>query len=150
MADAQEDTEALCARMAATTVSSSAKGYGVILDYSVESLEKLESVLQQMYEENQAIPISEQGLQVRSLALGAYIGEVMRKSASCGNWVRNSQFGENTFLLSFGGLQQTFPVRWAYTRIVTGPSESVVFKAKAVLSMVSGNGPLAGKPNIFP
>jgi hypothetical protein len=136
--------------MAETTVKSGAKAYGIMLDYSVESLEKLESILQQMHDENQATPISEQGLYARSLALGCYIGEVMRKAAGSGTWVRNSQFGENTFLLTLPGQHRTFPVSWARGRITAGPDETIPFKVKAILSIVSGHGPLANKPNIFP
>jgi hypothetical protein len=135
--------EAVCAQLAQTCVQSAKRAYSVELDFSLASLDTLDSVLQQMHEENLATPISAEGLGARCFALGAYIGEVLRREAGQGRWEKDSSFGSNTFPLTFGNDQSVFPMSWAEKRIVNGPEDNVVFKAKVWLSTWRGEGPFS-------
>jgi hypothetical protein len=136
-----DDAELICVKMAGTCVSASARAYNVDLDYSPESPGRLEVVLQSMHDEHLATPLSEHAVHVRCLALGAYIGEVLRRAATGGTWARDSEFGADTFPLTLAGNNRVFPVSWAQKRVLNGPGENVEFKANAVLSIVQGKGP---------
>jgi len=145
--DSKDEQKPIWIVMAESCVTSAKKAYGVDLDYSLESLGALENILQQMHEEHKATPISEQGMQARTISLGSYLGEVLRRASGSGTWARDSALGENTFPLIFANDQQLFPVGWVHKRIVNGAEDNIVFKAKVMLSTLRGEGPFAKGQN---
>jgi hypothetical protein len=128
-------------KMAATCIGSAIKAYGVSLDYSVASLDGLESVLDEMHREHLDRPISVEGMYARCIGLGAYVGEVLRKAVGGGTWQRNSEYGENTFPLILPITGSIFPTSWCRKRIENGEGDNVAFKAKLALSITQGKGP---------
>jgi hypothetical protein len=101
----------------------------------------LETVLKAMHEGHLATPINNQGIHVRCLSLGAYVGEVLRREIGQGVWRRDSEYGEYTFPLELPNVGSVFPTMWCRKRIENGEGDNVAFKARVVLSIAQGEGP---------
>jgi hypothetical protein len=120
-------------QLAAWAVADAEKENGIKLDYSTDSIEKVEEILgdlHQLYLKNPS-SISVDGL---AMAYGAYIGEAIRRNDPiCRNnpdckWEKDhSVTGENTYPFYWGS-GQSFPCVWSYKRITTGPSDNVWHK----------------------
>jgi hypothetical protein len=98
-----------------------AKSEGVVLDYSVESVARVEVLLAKVYDtgslsEDQAIDVGRR--------YGAYVGEVLRRKWG-GRWEQNHpHVGPNTYPLH---LPETdaFPMAWCVKRLMNGPEDNV-------------------------
>jgi len=123
-------------RLAEQSAASAQKIYKINLDFTIESLAVLDrDLLSRMHQENIDTPISEDGLTARSIGLGSYVGEVMRRKIG-GKWAQDSVAGEGTLPLTLSDGTQIFPVIWIAKRITDGPAEDIAFKAQTVLALV--------------
>lgn len=103
------------------------KYYQTNLDFSRESIEKVEEVLGKIHEDY-LTRTSEGGFQGLATAFGAYIGEVIRRAEPESKWERDHPAaGEKTYPLHWGG-GDIFPCTWCYKRIVNGPEDNVWHK----------------------
>jgi len=137
-----EDEEAkfqdVMRRLAEQSAASAEKNYKIKLDFTIESLAILErDLLSRMHKENIDTPISDEGLAARSIGLGLYVGEVIRRKIG-GTWAQDSVAGEGTFPLTLSDGTQIFPVSWIAKRITEGSDEDIVFKTQTVLALVQG------------
>jgi hypothetical protein len=131
---AEEKPDVAMKKMAQTTVDSIRTIYHVELNYSTESLSNLEKVLSDMHDEHVHTPIREQGLRIRSFAIGAYVGEVMRRRIG-GHWQEDkSATGDNLSLVLPSGTE-AFPLSWVYKRIVNGSDDNIEHKVAVVLEL---------------
>ena len=122
------EAEALMVKMAATCVGSAMKAYGISLDYSVASLDGLESVLNEMHREHLGRPISDEGMYARCVGLGAN-----RRSNAAGSGqdlARSSEYGENTFPLTLPTAGSVFPTSWCRKRIENGKATMLPSKRR--------------------
>ena len=113
--------------MANAAVEDAAKQDHIQLDYSVDSIRKVEDVLGRMHEEYRKDPNS---LSVTALAnmYGAYIGEVIRRTEPDASWQRDhSVFGKKTYPLHWSS-GDSFPMAWCYKRITEGDGDNVWVK----------------------
>jgi hypothetical protein len=103
--------------------------YETSLDYSPESVAKVEEILGKIHERNIKEPISEKQLVKESLRWGGYIGEVIIRIKPC-HWELNSKIGgEGSLPIVFENEKhETFPVGWCYKRIINGPEDNVWHK----------------------
>jgi hypothetical protein len=105
-----------------------AKEKGIVLDYSPESVEKVEEILAEIYEKNNRTPLLDSEIVKESLRWGGYIGEVARKIRNC-RWALDSKFGgEGSFPIVSDDKSECFPVRWCAKRIKNGEEDNVWHK----------------------
>jgi hypothetical protein len=99
------------------------------LDYSSESIEKVEQILGNLHELYVKSPssISANGL---GSAYGAYIGEVIRRAEPGARWERDDEVGgEKSYPIIWGaGSGHSYPMAWCYHRIVNGSEDNVWLK----------------------
>jgi hypothetical protein len=108
-------------------VKNADKEFNVKLDYSVDSIKKVEDVLgrlHDMYEKDKA------SLRVDALAnmYGAYIGEVIRRSEPGVKWEKDHPVaGEKSYPLHWAA-RDLFPMAWCHRRITEGDGDNVSVK----------------------
>jgi hypothetical protein len=108
-------------------VSIAKDSYGITLDYSPASVEKVEEILGKLYVEYQKKKTTE-GQRGLALAFGVYIGEVIKKEAGEGRWERDHPtMGEGAMPLYWKG-GASFPVAWCLKRLANGDEDNVWHK----------------------
>jgi hypothetical protein len=114
---------------ATKAVEIAASEYDTTIDYSPDSVAKVEEILGKIHEQNKSKPLSKDQLVIESLRWGGYIGEVIRRIKPC-HWELNSKIGgEGSFPIVFNNEKhETFPVGWCYKRIINGPEDNVWHK----------------------
>jgi hypothetical protein len=115
-----------------------ASTHGYELDYSWESLERLERLLDGLFATRNPLGRMRGKLSIRRFhrmvpLVGAYVGEVMRGQLG-GEWSVNDEFGEPGVLI--GPETWIFPVAKADKRFRNGHSDSLPFFADAMAAMV--------------
>jgi hypothetical protein len=113
--------------MANEAVDDAEKQDHIRLDYSIDSIKKVEEILGRMHDQYVKDRTS---LRVNALAsaYGAYIGEVIRRSEPETKWERDHpDFGEKTYPLHWSG-GNAFPMGWCYKRITKGDEDNVWVK----------------------
>jgi hypothetical protein len=110
--------------LASEAVDIADKTYGIKLDYSTESIQKVEVVLGKLHDEMLQRKSTE-GVRGLAMAFGAYIGESIRKGVPEAKWERDHPVaGEKSYPLHwFGG--DSFPIGWCLKRIMNGPEDNV-------------------------
>jgi hypothetical protein len=99
----------------------------VVLDYSEESIEKAEFVLGKLHEEYRTGKLTH-GTNGPAMAMGAYVGECIRRHEPGAHWERDHPIGgEKSYPLHWRG-GESFPMAWCYKRIVNGPEDNVWIK----------------------
>jgi hypothetical protein len=105
----------------------------VNLDFSSESIEKVEQILGNLHDLYIKNPssISANGL---GSAYGAYVGEVIRRTEPGARWERDDEVGgEKSYPIIWGaGSAHSYPMAWCYHRIVNGPEDNVWVKYKVL------------------
>ena len=114
-----------------------AKFWGVELDYSAESLEPLEKMMQTIYLSHGRMPLPEEILLSVANLYGAYLGEVLLR---CGladlgfDWMKNEEgeigIGREDFWMA--------PVTKVYKRITRGPEHSLMDFFECVFGLAIG------------
>lgn len=116
--------------LASAAVKDAREQNHVDLDYSSESIEKVEQILANLHDLYVKNPssISANGL---GSAYGAYIGEVIRRAEPGARWERDDEVGEKSYPIIWGaGSGHSYPMAWCYHRIVNGPEDNVWMKYK--------------------
>jgi hypothetical protein len=112
-------------------VKMASENRGVTLDYTPDSIQKVEEVLGNIHEEYQRTK-STRGLQGLAMAYGAYIGEVIRRSEPGAKWERSDTVvGENSYPMLWRG-GSSYVCAWCYRRITNGDEDNVWHKYLAV------------------
>ena len=113
-------------------VSIAKDSYGVALDFSPQSVEKVEMILGKLHVDYQKRGTSE-GQRGLALAFGVYVGEVIRKQAGEGRWERDHpQMGEGAMPLYWKG-HTSFPVAWCLKRLANGEEDNVWLKYRLIV-----------------
>ncbi|MEQ8634761.1 hypothetical protein [Gimesia maris] len=103
---------------AAKIVDIAKSEYDIDLDYSPESIKKVDQILGQMHREHLEKPFSEDQVIKRSILWGSYVGEVVRSNVSC-EWRATIglplQLDDETYL---------YPTDWCHQKIVDGGEEN--------------------------
>ena len=93
--------------------------FGIVLDYSPESLRKMDDAISTSFEKG------EEPLPTTALPLGAYVGEVVRVNLG-GDWHIAESVLESSIVISGpGGGQELYPFRRVVKRFVEGTSASL-------------------------
>jgi hypothetical protein len=124
-------TQELIDFLASAAVKDAREENHVNLDFSSESIEKVEQILSNLHDIYVKNPssISANGL---GSAYGAYIGEVIKRAEPGARWERDDEVGgEKSYPIIWGaGSGHSYPMAWCYHRIVNGPEDNVWVKYK--------------------
>jgi hypothetical protein len=100
------------------------------LDYSMKSIESIDTILDEIHRRHSNQAISERELSRIVLTWGGYVGTVLQRRNG-GHWQADSlTAGNNTYPLNCKN-QEAIPVIWCLQRIRRGPQESVLSKCQA-------------------
>lgn len=122
---------ALMHAVAAAAVGRAREAYGVELDFSPGSVERVEEILARLHEAARAgEPVDARR---EALTWGAYIGEVIIREKG-GRWERDhSAGGPGSFPLLWGD-HASFPIGWCGKRIENGEEDNVWVKYRALIA----------------
>ncbi len=136
----KESPDEFMANMAAQAVRHARDGYDVELDYSLQSVQKVEGVLGQLHE-MYATREDKRGIHACAIIFGAYIGETLKRHLGDGHWERDHPVGgEKSWpFVSKDGDAVSFPYVWCGKRIECGPEDNVWHKLQVLLSEVTPN-----------
>lgn len=99
--------------------------YDVQMDFSVESLEKIDQQLDLLSASYRAGKVKEADMGAGCLIWGAYVGEVIRKHHGGGEWSEGPDgTGHGTYPLIVRN-ETLYPCRWCVERVQNGNSVSV-------------------------
>ena len=106
------------------------------LDYTVESIKKVEEVLSGLHglyaKDHSSVAVN-----ALAMAYGAYIGEVIRKTEPNVRWEKNDSInGEKSPTLIWAGWQ-SYPMAWCYRRIINGDEDNIWTKYQALKERAS-------------
>jgi hypothetical protein len=127
LASSPEAAGDLMLQLAEEAVRIADQRYGIKLDYSPASIERVEEILGKLHDQyvKQRPAAGAGGTAER---FGAYVGEVIRRSEPGARWERDHPVaGKDSLPLHWGG-GESFPLGWCYRRIVNGPEDNVWFK----------------------
>jgi hypothetical protein len=107
--------------------------FNISLDYSLESIRKVEFVLGKVNEYYKKLP-SKEGMVGVALGFGAYIVKVIERHFGPVKWRRDDPISglKETFPLAWQG-DQIYPVGWCLKRILNGPEDDVWCKFRAIV-----------------
>ncbi len=126
-----KNTDEMMVYLAAEAVKDAEKENHITLDYSAQSIEKVEAVLSKIHEQylKDKSSIAVNGL---AMAYGAYIGEVIKRTEPDAKWERDHPVaGEKSYPIRCRG-GESFPCGWCYKRITNGPEDNVWHKYKVL------------------
>jgi hypothetical protein len=110
-----------------------AAGRGATLDYSPDSVQRVESLLGELHESRSAGKLADRDLNLHAHQFGAYIGEVLRRKYG-GHWTEDHEVaGAKSFPIHWKD-GQSFPVGWCGKRILNGDEDNVWHKYQVVTS----------------
>ena len=117
--------------MATEAVKDARENNHVSLDYTPESIQKVEQILGDLHDKyvKDHSSISANGL---GSAYGAYIGEVIRRSEPGARWERDDPVGGEKSYPIVWGAGHSYPMAWCYHRIVNGPEDNVWVKYRVL------------------
>jgi hypothetical protein len=116
-------------------ISIAKEEYGITLDYSPASVEKVEIILGKLHDDYEKRKTTE-GQRGLALAFGVYIGEVIKKQVGEGRWERDHpQIGEGSMPLYWQG-HTTFPVTWCLKRLKNGAEDNVWLKYRLIIQEI--------------
>jgi hypothetical protein len=106
--------------------------FDVALDYSDESVNRVESILGKIHTEYMKTR-DDSGLRGIALFFAAYLGEVIRRKGLGGTWSRNHPvFGDDSFPFAWNG-GELFLYAWCQKRIFDGKQDNVWLKFGALV-----------------
>jgi|SRR5215468_111569 len=130
-------TEALVSYASDQAVREAQKFDAIRLDYSIDSLKQVDTILGRVHELYVKNPSS---VHTRGIALeyGAYVGEVIRRHEAGAYWTQDSKAGAKTYPLHWKN-GETFPLAWCEKRIINGDEDSIWFKYTAIQTDLLGS-----------
>lgn len=113
--------------------------YQVDLDYSEESIKRIEKIFDSLHKEIprnfmsrlQKRGLTENQINCAALMLGAYIGETIR-CIHGGEWIKEDAMGEKDVIALKVGETSIFPSGKAYKRIVNGSEDDIWFYYRVI------------------
>lgn len=111
-------------------VQEARESYDVDLDFTPESVKRVEEILAVLHNQHKSSPMERERLVRESLKWGGYIGEVIRRDQPS-HWEFDSKVaGKGSLPIVFEREQreECFPVGWCYKRILAGPADNVWHK----------------------
>lgn len=117
-------------------VADRATKFGVALDFSIGSCERLDGMLAEMFSSRH--PLKRRRGALRSAdprfieAIGAYVGEALRRRIDC-SWAVNDQYRQYALKTASGAW--LFPIAKAYKRFENGRDDGLGFYAEVLVDL---------------
>jgi type II secretory pathway pseudopilin PulG len=117
-------TDELIQWLANQAVEDARRGNDVGLDYSVDSIKKVEQILGKIHDQYVKNPssVSANGL---GSAYGAYVGEAIRRSEPSAKWERDDPAGGEKSYPLIWRASHSYPLAWCFRRITNGPEDNI-------------------------
>ncbi len=104
----------------------------VTLDYTPESVERVEGLLAELHEKRAAGKLPDDQVNKAAARYGAYVGEVIRRMHN-GSWaVDHEVAGPGSFPIRWRD-HESFPLGWCRKRIINGEEDNVWYKFRVLL-----------------
>jgi hypothetical protein len=133
---------------AASAVVDARDNYSIELDYSSDSIEEVERILNKIHRQHREEPIDNAELNRLRLKWGGYVGEVIKRLRKA-EWQLDSKIaGPGSLPVVYEKSGESFPVMWCLKRIVNGPEDSVWDKFN--LLVVNRDSEPSGAVTFFP
>ncbi len=127
-----DDLDALKEELAVLAERVARDAFRVELDYSVESVQRVEELLGLLHTEYQRTK-NDDGLNGLALEFAAYLIKVIERNFARGTWARDHpDFGPDSFPYEWQG-SELFPYAWCRKRIFDGPGDDVWAKFQALV-----------------
>jgi|GEM_PF-4827673 len=134
-----DEANALMKALAYSVQNEISRNYSIELNFEVESVRQLdEIVFHQMHQEYLITGMTTEMMQIYVLAMGAYIGQILRWNKKC-SWKLDpkaqaeKKLDQNSAYLATESGQQMFVCNWCYKRIVNGAGDNVWSKFQTAL-----------------
>ncbi len=112
-------------RFAQQAVEVAMQEFKTELDYRLETLDRLDAILDLFHKRHQQLPIPEKELSQLVLTWGAYLGTVLQNTYN-GHWEQDSLMaGKNTYPLRFT-TTEAIPIIWCLRRIRKGEAANIL------------------------
>ena len=139
--------EEMKVRAASAIVDARAK-YSIELDYSSDSIEDVERILDTIHRQHVQDPIDDAELTRLKLKWGGYIGEVIKRLRKA-EWQLDSKIGgPGSLPVVYEKSGESFPVMWCLKRIVNGSEDNVWDKFN--LLVVNRDSEPSGAVTLYP
>ena len=133
---------------AASAVEDARDKYSIELDYSSDSIEEVERILDKIHRQHREEPIDNAELNRLKLKWGGYVGEVIKRLRKA-EWQLDSKIaGPGSLPVVYEKSGESFPVMWCLKRIVNGPEDNVWDKFN--LLVVNRDSEPSGAVTFFP
>jgi hypothetical protein len=110
---------------AASAVADARDTFSADLDYSSDSIEEVERILDKIHQQHLKNPIGKSELNRLGLKWGGYVGEVIKRVKKA-EWQLDSKVGGPASLpIVYEKSGESFPVSWCLKRIVNGDEDNV-------------------------
>jgi hypothetical protein len=127
-----KDLAALKQQMTELAEQVARENFGITLDYSVASIQQVESILGEIHDDFKRTG-SEEGLRGIALEFAAYLISVIEHNFAQGTWRRDDpSMGAETFPYEWNG-SVLFPYGWCLKRLLDGPQDDVWAKFQALV-----------------
>jgi hypothetical protein len=125
------NTEQLISYACDQAIAEAQKYDGITLDYSIDSLKNVDTILGRVHDLYVKNPSSVH-VQGISLEYGAYVGEVIRRNEPGAYWTKDSQIvGEKSYPLRWSN-GESYPLAWCSKRIINGDEDLIWIKYKVI------------------
>jgi hypothetical protein len=137
-----DDTPTMMKKLAEQAVLDGSQHYQTQLDYSPQSIESIEKILDQLGASAKFRRAGENDKRAEALIFGAYVGEVIRREHG-GEWAADHPVvGPGTYPIAWRG-GDSFPYAWCYKRLTHGEQDNVWFKYKELVMLRTKTQPQA-------
>ncbi len=110
---------------AASAVVDARDNHSIELDYSSDSIEEVERILDKIHRQHLQEPIDNAELNRLKLEWGGYVGEVIKRLRNA-EWQLDSKIaGPGSLPVVYEKSGESFPVMWCLKRIVNGAEDNV-------------------------
>lgn len=111
--------------------------FRIELDYTIDSVENVNSILNQIHDTNSAAPAEPKQLSKTVLLWGSYVGITLQKKYG-GEWKADSkEAGSNTYPLCFANGFEAIPIKWCLRHIRQGPADPIIDKFNTAVRTLS-------------
>jgi hypothetical protein len=138
------DVQQEMAKLSAEAIQMALAEHRAPLDYSVESVQRVEAILGSLYDRPSKDALTLERRRYVAVRYGAYVGEVIRRKWG-GHWEQDhSVAGPGSFPIKSQG-HESFPIAWCFKRLTNGPEDNVWDKLQ-ILYVKDGRGTPGTEP----
>lgn len=113
------------AEAGAAAVAEARSEFDVTLDYSSDSIERVDEILALLHDRHKLTEMSELDIKAHATKFGGYLGEVIKREFNADWTFAGGPVDPIRMPLVLPNGSEMFPVRWCYDQIVDGNSGNI-------------------------